>query len=127
MEEIEQIRPEPYGQKAAKNAEDPPGQRLALGHVPMSAVRRAVAAFICAKDDDRARRRHGDSVDGRDDRRDGNCDRKLAEELSGDAAQEAARDEYRAQDERDRQYWTGYLFHGFDRGRAGVEAGGDEA
>ena len=57
-----------------------------------------------------------------DDRRDGDGQRELAEELPGDAADEGAWHEHRAKDQPDGDHRPRDLLHGLDRGVAGRHA-----
>ena len=61
-------------------------------------------------------------VEGGDDGRDGDRQGELPEELTGDAGDERARHEDRAQHQADRDHRPGHLVHGLERRFRGVQA-----
>ena len=128
---------EPQRTHSARDAEDPPRQGLAVesaGDRSPTRKRGFVLPFLaCAsgfalcglEQQDGPRGGHGDRIDCRNDRGDGNRQGELPEELARDAARERARHENRAQHQGHRDDRPGDFLHGLDGGRADVVAAGE--
>ena len=106
---------EPCGRQPTEQGEAPPRQCF----FALVAVRAGLAA---GKDPGRPRRRHGHGVDGRDDHRHRDGQGELAEELAGDAAEEGAGQQHRAEHQRHGEDRPGDLVHCLDRGFAHGQA-----